>query len=728
MYRETASGFQQRCQTISNSTTPPRVLCVSTDRSTRASVTLALVDTPVNVVIAQNAAAAVDRLQQESVDAIVVDARTIGNPSRLVDAIDSKSPETPTFVHWGEDTPDSVDVLAAVVARADETDSMARLATAVTERIGLDTAEIGAGTADREGSTPTVSESTDQAELDALVGAVRRRLVDTTSPATVEQVLFEEFTNTDRFTFSWIGEFDPGEREIVPWLTEAETIQWPMQQTFDVGTGEYPLIEQAMRTQSVQRTATVERSPDGVPFGEHAIERGVTAVAVAPLASGDEFYGVLVVYAPESITDAEQEAIAAVADTASHVLESISIRGQLDLQEQTIYRYERLVETAGDGMYVLDNRGHLMTVNDALLEMTGYSREGVLGEHLSILFDREDVAVSVETVRGLLDGDEQTTAVEMTMETKGGSTIPCEVQLAALEQNATYLGSVGVVRDITERKRDEQKLRDQNERLDAFARIVSHDLRNPLGIAQGYLDRFAETGNPDHLDPVRRGLDRMDTIVADVLAITRDGEWAADIEPVDLAGAAREAWDHVETEEATLSIDRSMRVGADRSRFLRLLENCFRNAVEHGGSAVTVRVGAFESGAEGEPRSRGFFIEDDGMGFRDGMADRLFEQSLSDSNAGIGLWVINEVASAHGWSIDTDESDAGGARFEFDVGPIDTDDHDGAFDVAPDDRHRQFDFETDPTWADESDWHATFDRSSGHEGSATFQFDEDPEG
>ncbi len=699
---------------------------MSTDRSTRASVTLALVDTPVNVVIAQNAAAAVDRLQQETVDAIVVDARTIGNPSRLVDAIDSESPETPTFVHWGEDTPNSVDVLAAVVARADETDSMARLATAVTERIGIETAEIGTDTESADDPPHAVSDPPDrtaQDKLDTLVGAVRRRLVDTTSPATVEQILFEEFTNTDRFTFSWIGEYDHGEREIVPWLTEADTIQWPMQRTFSVGTGEYPLIEQTMRTQSVQCTGKIDRTPGTVPFGDHAVERGVTGVAIAPLASGDEFYGVLVVYAPESITDEERVAIAAVADTASHVLESISIRGQLDLQEQTIYRYERLVETAGDGMYVLDNRGHLMTVNDALLEMTGYSREGVLGEHVSILFDREDVAISIETVRGLLESGEQTAAVEMIMETKGGSTIPCEVQLAVLEQNATYLGSVGVVRDITERKRDERTLKEQNERLDAFAKIVSHDLRNPLGIAQGYLDRIAETGDLDHIDPIRRGLDRMDSIIADVLAITRDGEWATDIEPVDLGDAARDAWDHVDTKDATLSLDRSMRVGADRSRFLRLLENCFRNAVEHGGADVTVRVGAFDSGATGEPRSRGFFVEDDGDGFPDRVADGLFEQSLSNSGIGIGLWVINEVATAHGWSIDTGESTTGGARFEFDVGPIDVDDQNEPFDIESGDRTMQFEFGTDPVWTDGTGWGTELGQPADRDRGSSFEFD-----
>lgn len=677
---------------------------MSTDRSTRASVTLALVDTPVNVVIAQNAATAVERLQQEVVDAIVVDARTIGNPSRLVDAIDAKSPETPTFVHWGEDTPDTVDVLAAVVARADETDSMDQLATAVTKRIGIDTDEIGVGKDRPQATTPPSESSAD--DLDVLVGSIRQRLVDVTSPMTVEQILFEEFTNTDRFTFSWIGEYDHGERELVPWLTDPETMQWPMHQTFSIGTGEYPLVEQVMRTLEVQTTANIGETPGLVPLGTHAIDRGVDAVAVAPLRSEEEFYGVLVVYAPDPITDEEQAAITAIAETASHVLESIAIRGQLDQQAQVLQRYERLVETAGDGMYVLDDRGHIMTVNDALLVMTGYSREGLLGEHVSMLFGHDDVAVSMDTTQRLLEREENTATIELTMETKGGETVPCEVQLAILEQESSLLGSVGVVRDITERKRDERKLKAQNERLDAFTRIVSHDLRNPLGVAQGYLDLAIESGSADHLETVRDGLERMDAIISDVLAIARNGEWVSETEPLDLETVAHEAWTHVDTAAATLSVEETMTIDADRSRFLRLLENCFRNAVEHGGNAVTVRVGSLSPTGKQASTPRGFYIADDGRGFATPVDEQLFDPSVSESGElGIGLWIVNEVATAHGWSVDARASDDGGAWFGFEIDP-DTDDS-----------HRresavQFEYGVEPTETDEPDTQFEFGLSS----------------
>ncbi|WP_339104516.1 PAS domain S-box protein [Haloterrigena salinisoli] len=645
----------------------PRVLCVSGDRATRASVTLALTDAPVNVVIAQRAAEAVDRLERGSIDAVVVDASTIPNVPRVVDAVESEAPSTPTFVHWGDGESDaSVAVLGEVVARTDESDQPDRLAETITERVGADSRtapddlerdDLDSETGDDIASLPD--------DIAAIVSAVRRRLVDVTSPVAVERVLREEFTATDRYAFAWVGEYDQGEGEIVPWLTDPDSMAWPMQRTFGLGDGDQPLLERAIRTDEFQSHQRIADRRSAVPFGEHAVDRGVRAVAVAPLASGDERYGVFVVYALETLSEAERTGVQMVAETASHVLETIAIRGRLEQQERALQRYERLVETAGDGMYVFDEQGHFMTVNDALTEMTGYSREGLLGEHASIVFDEGDVEAGEGTIRSLLSTGAGTDTVELTLETKAGERIPCEAQIAVLVRDGEFVGSVGVVRDITERKRSERKLREQNERLDAFARIVSHDLRNPLGVAQGYLDLLEETESLEYADNVHDGLDRMEAIIEDVLAIARDGEWATDPEPVDLESVATDAWEYVSTADATLSIGETTTVEADRSRLLRLLENLFRNSIAHGGEAVTIRIGILEAD-DGSDR-RGFFVEDDGTGLPDEIRDELFDPSVSTSSEGlgIGLWVVREVATGHGWSVTATESVDDGARFEF---------------------------------------------------------------
>ncbi|WP_049890564.1 receiver/sensor box histidine kinase [Natrinema versiforme] len=650
----------------------PRVLCVSSDRSTRASITLSLTDAPVDVVIAQRPTEAIERLERESIDAVIIDASAVADVPALIEGVERETPGTPTMAYWADDGEEGA-VVGDLSSRAGNTDSAARLADEIVERTdAVPNAAVAAGTgtetaalgARAEGAHALENRSDD---LATLVNRVRCRLVDATSPLTVERVLREELTDGDRFAFAWVGEYDRGERAIIPWLSDTDTTEWPLRRTFDVGGGDQPLLERAIWTGDIHTTQYDEADRDAVPFGDLAFERGVRSVAVAPLATSDEPYGVAVVYATDTISERERDAIRDATAAASHVLETIALRGRHEQQERALHRYERLVETAGDGMYVLDESGYFMTVNDALVEITGYSREGLLGEHASILFDREDVTAGESIIRSLLETGRSTDTLELTLETKPGETIPCEAQIAVLVPDGEFLGSVGVLRDVTERQRRERQLRERNERLDAFARIVSHDLRNPLSVAQGYLDLFEDSGDPDHAAKTREGLDRMESIIDDVLAIAREGEWAADTDPVDLESTAREAWEHVSTADATLSVTGTRTLEADRSRLLRLLENCFRNSIEHGETTETVRVGPLET--DESDANGGFFVEDDGEGLPDDRRGNLFDPSVSSSTEGlgIGLWIVREVATGHGWSVGATESDDGGARFEFET-------------------------------------------------------------
>ena len=533
----------------------PRVLCVSTDRETRATVTREFADADVVVIVARSLSDAVDRLRDEVIDAVVVDATTVGDVSGFLERLEAEWPGTPSFVHWGDPT-----VLTEVVDGGFGRDRGRVLPGAVTSRLGSDF----------------------DPRLDELVGTAKRRLADATSPIEVERAVREPFLDDDRFGFLWLGEYDRGEREIVPWLSGSTTMEWSMHRTFAIGDGSQPLLERAMQTRELKVLEPIADHLDAVPLGAEAVENGMGSVSVAALSSDDRIYGVLVVYGTEALERAEREAITSVAETASRTLESIAIRGQLGHLQRSLDSYERLVEAASDGMYVLDDEGHFTTVNDGLLEMTGFSREGLLGEHSSLLFGAEGAQRGTEEITRLLKEGGTAVAIGVPLQTKAGATIPVETQVTILVGEGEFEGSVGVVRDVTERKERERQLRRQNERLDAFARIVSHDLRNPLGVSQGYLDLVAETESFEYVEAAREGLDRMEEIIADVLAIAREGEWAEEVEPVSLEDLAREAWENVSTEGAQLEIVDTTTLEVDRSRCLRLLENLLRNAVEHG--------------------------------------------------------------------------------------------------------------------------------------------------
>jgi PAS domain S-box-containing protein len=237
------------------------------------------------------------------------------------------------------------------------------------------------------------------------------------------------------------------------------------------------------------------------------------------------------------------------------------------------------------------------------------------------------------------------------------------------------------------RKR-ERELTRQNERLADFAGVVSHDLRNPLNVAQARVELAGEEVDSDHLEAAVDALDRSQVLIDDLLALAREGESAYDPVVLDLADLVADCWSTVETGDAALRVETDRSVRADESRLRQLFENLLRNAVEHGstssrpeapedavdhavtssppeaddavkhaGPDVTVTVGDLPDG---------FYLEDDGPGIPEGERTEVFDPGYSTSRAGtgFGLPIVDEIAEAHGWSVRATEGSEGGARFE----------------------------------------------------------------
>jgi PAS domain S-box-containing protein len=212
--------------------------------------------------------------------------------------------------------------------------------------------------------------------------------------------------------------------------------------------------------------------------------------------------------------------------------------------------------------------------------------------------------------------------------------------------------------DITERKQRERKLQRQNERLDQFASVVSHDLRNPLSVARGRLDLARMTGEAEHFEAVDRAHDRMEELIDGLLALARQGDLANDPVETDLQAASEAAWKTAETGDLTLEFDDPGALEADPERLRQLLENVFRNAAEHGGDGVTtVTVGGLPDG---------FSVEDDGGGIPETERETVLQSGYSGADGtGFGLAIVDTIAEAHGWAVTVGESASGGARFEF---------------------------------------------------------------
>jgi len=150
----------------------------------------------------------------------------------------------------------------------------------------------------------------------------------------------------------------------------------------------------------------------------------------------------------------------------------------------------------------------------------------------------------------------------------------------------------------------EAELEAQNERLEQFASMVSHDLRNPLSVASGNLELYRETGEESRLETIDTALTRIQELITDLTSLARYGIPDENHELVSVSEVARDAWELIDTRSATLSTE-PCTVTGDASQITTLFENLFRNAVGHGGPDVTVRVGPLENG---------FYVEDTGDG------------------------------------------------------------------------------------------------------------------
>ncbi|MFC7043256.1 ATP-binding protein [Halonotius sp. GCM10025705] len=271
-----------------------------------------------------------------------------------------------------------------------------------------------------------------------------------------------------------------------------------------------------------------------------------------------------------------------------------------------------------------------------------------------------------------------------------GVFIASSPQAGAFDDRTVSMGKIlaADVEAALDQLDQKQQLRETNERLAEFANIVSHDLRNPLSVAKAGVEVAQRgAGDGDSLERVERAHDRMATLIDDLLTLAQDGEDLDEdaLESVSLPAVAADAWDGVATDDAALAVPATDSIVADRSRLRQLLENLFRNSIEHGSpgdrsqavdaepavddtepavddvdhdAAVTVRVGDLPDG---------FYVEDNGPGIDPDDRETVFEPGYTthDEGTGFGLRIVRTVAAAHDWDVSVTDGTAGGARFVF---------------------------------------------------------------
>ncbi len=378
--------------------------------------------------------------------------------------------------------------------------------------------------------------------------------------------------------------------------------------------------------------------------------------------------GTLLIGSPEpnAFDDTDVELAETLVAHAATALDRVN-REQAIKTSEARYRSltDDVLDTSDIGTFILDSEFNIVWVSEATTEYFGLDRETVVGADKRQLIDThiKEVVEDSEafTERVLATYDDNTYVEEFECHILGGDDRDerwLKHWSQPIESGLYAGGRIEHYTDITQRKYREQQLQKQNDRLDEFASIASHDLRNPLNVAEGNLELAREDGDSEYLANVARAHDRMGTLIDDLLSLAREGEEIGDTEAVALHTLIENCWSNLRTEEATIGLEFTRSIRADRSRLQQLIENLLRNAVEHGGEDVTVTVGTLDNG---------FYIADDGPGIPEDEREDVFEAgySTTDEGTGFGLSIVKQITDAHGWDIKLTESKVGGTRFEI---------------------------------------------------------------
>ncbi|WP_440990410.1 response regulator [Haloarchaeobius baliensis] len=324
----------------------------------------------------------------------------------------------------------------------------------------------------------------------------------------------------------------------------------------------------------------------------------------------------------------------------------------------------------------------VFTPDDESLNWDAYASETVrIIDDIEDLDDVADQGTGLRSLMLLPMGEFGTISV--------GETVP-----RALDDTDEFLARILATAGETALQSQEQRadleerqaaLERQNERLEEFASVISHDLRNPLNVASLNLSLVAEECSSEYIDGVERAHDRMEALIEDLLTLARKGTTPTAVTDVALPSVVPSCWATVDTRGATLVTETDRTIRADEGRLRQLFENLFRNCVEHGStgsgsrSGDAVEQGSTDGGTESDDDEAGeatvtvgdlpdgFYVADDGPGIPPDKREQVFEvgYSTSDDGTGFGLGIVQQVAEAHDWDVRVTEGEDGGARFEF---------------------------------------------------------------
>ena len=361
------------------------------------------------------------------------------------------------------------------------------------------------------------------------------------------------------------------------------------------------------------------------------------------------------------------------------------------LREQTFVR--ALMDNLADGVVACEAAGKLVLFNRTAREWHGLDALALppeeWGRHYD-LYGPDGITPLPTDAIPLLRAFRGETVREAGMTIVAKDQAPRHILAAAcpfFDDQHNLLGAVAVMRDITERKRAEEKiahtlaeLERSNKELELFAYVASHDLQEPLRMVSSYTQLLARRYEGQLDDKARKyihyavdGAARMQTLIDDLLAYSRVGARSKPLETIassfPLDEARRNLAARIKETAAVITNDELPTVRADPAQLLLVFQNLLSNALKfHRADSPSVHVAAQDRGSEWM-----FSVKDNGIGIEPQHAERIFVifQRLHTREeypgTGIGLAICKRIVERHGGKIWLESEPGKGATFFFTI-------------------------------------------------------------